>query len=75
MSDEKGYRIVYAKNCGRPKNIFLETKFDVIEFFLENLNEIDMMSINDVYINRQKLVNDNKKLSRYLKLRKITDSI
>lgn len=66
-----GYNIVYAKSGGSPKNINLKTRLDVVQFFLYNLNHIDFLSINDVVIDKNKLVNDNIKLGRYLKLKKI----
>jgi hypothetical protein len=67
----EGYNIIYAKKMGRPKNIYFNTRIEVVEFFLENLNDIDLLSINDVIIDTKKLVNDNIHISRYLKLKKI----
>lgn len=66
-----GFHLVYAKKCGSPKNKFFEKRIDVIEFFSHNLNNIDFLSINDVIIDINRLVENNKKLSRYLKLIKI----
>lgn len=66
-----GFNLVYAKSGGRPKNIFLEKRRGVVEFLLENLNDIDFISINDINIDKNKLVNDNLLLCRYLKLKKI----
>lgn len=66
-----GFNLVYAKSGGRPKNIFLETRREVVNFFIINLNDIDFISINDKIIDKDKLVNDSLLLSRYLKLSKI----
>ena len=63
-----GFNIVYAKNVGSPKSIFLETRLEVTEFLINNLNNINFISINDVVIDINKLVNNNKYLGRYLKL-------
>jgi hypothetical protein len=71
----EGFNIIYAKKGGRPKNTFLESRRDVVEFFLENLNDIDMLSVNDVIIDTEQLIKGNVKLMRYLKLRKIIESI
>jgi len=71
MIDENdGFRLVYAKSGGRPKNIFFESRIEVTEFLINNLNEIDFICINDVIIDKNKLVNENLKLSRFLKLDK-----
>lgn len=66
-----GFNIVYAKIGSRPKRVFLEKRRNVVEFFMENLNDIDFISINDIIINKDELVRNNKMLSRYLKLKKI----
>jgi len=71
----EGFNLVYAKRMSRPKNAYFETRLKVIEFFLENLNDIDFLSINDVNINIDKLVNDNIHIARYLKLKKINRKI
>lgn len=63
-----GFNIVYAKNGGSPKNIFLKTRLEVTEFLINNLNNVNFISINDVVIDINKLVNSNKYLGRYLKL-------
>ena len=71
MIDENdGFHLVYAKTGGRPKNIFLETRKEVTEFLINNLNEIDFICINDVIIDKNKLVNENLTLGRFLKLNK-----
>ena len=44
---------------------------DVTEFIMYNLNDMDLIVINDVIIDKNRLVNENLKLSRYLKLKKI----
>ena len=75
IKENDGYNLIYAKRMGIPKNTHYNTRMEVIEFFIENLNEIDFLSINGVFINKNQLVNDSKSLSRYLKLKKINDSI
>jgi len=76
MIDENdGFHLVYAKKGGSPKNCFFETRIDVTHFLLNNLNEIDFICINDVIINKDKLVNENIKLGRHLKIDKINKSI
>lgn len=67
----EGFNIVYAKNGGIPKNIFLEERFEVTKFLLYNLNDIDFISINDVIVDKKKIAESNIKLLRYLKLSKI----
>lgn len=66
-----GFNLVYAKSGKTPKNIFLEKRKDVVKFFIDNFNDIDFISINDVIIDKNKLVNNNLLLSRYLKLKRI----
>lgn len=66
-----GFNVVYAKSGRGPKNIFFEKRIEVTEFLLTNLNEIDFISINEVIIDKNTLVKNNIKLSRYLKLKKI----
>lgn len=66
-----GFNLVYTKTGKSPRNIFLLTRREVIEFFIENLNDIDFISINDIIIDKNKLVNNNLLLSRYLKLSRV----
>lgn len=66
-----GFNVVYAEKCGRPKAVFLNNRQEVVNFFMENLNNIELLTINDIIIDKNKLVNDNKLLSRYLKLKRI----
>lgn len=68
---EGGYNIVFAKKGGRPNSKFLETRREVVEFLLEELNDIDLIVINDVVLNKDELVKNNIKLSRYLKLKRL----
>lgn len=70
---EKGYNMIYAKSGGRPFNIYFDYRIDVINFFLENLNNIDFLCINDVIIDKNKLIENSISLARYLKLKKIND--
>jgi len=62
-----GFNIVYAKIGDSPKNIFLEKKEEVIKFFIQKLNDIDFISINDVNIDKNKLINDNALLKNLFK--------
>lgn len=71
LDDKDGYNIIYAKIGGISKFKYFKERKEVIEFLMNELNNIDFMSINDVIINRNELVNNNLKLSRYLKLSKI----
>ena len=71
VEENKGFRVVYAKSGGRPNNCFFDTRNEVIEFIMNNFNYIDLIVINDVIIDKNKLVNDNLKISRYLKLKRI----
>lgn len=71
ISYDDGFNLVYAKNGGIPKNIYFEDRIKVTEFFINNLNDIDFLCINDKNINKDEMINNNKKLSRYLKLMKI----
>lgn len=73
LDDNDGYNIVYAKIGGVSKFKYFKERRKVVEFLMDELNNIDFMSINDVIINRNELVNSNLKLSRYLKLIKINE--
>lgn len=66
-----GFNLVYAKKMGTPKSVYFDNKISVTEFLMEELNNIDILIINDVFIDKEKLVNDNLKLSRYIKLNKL----
>lgn len=67
----EGYNLIYAKLGSSPKNKFFDTRILLIEFLMSNLNNIDFISLNDVIIDKNKLINDNLKMSRYLKLMRI----
>jgi hypothetical protein len=71
----EGFNLIYAKKQGVPKNIFFEKRREVVEFLIDNIENIDLLIINEVIIDRIKLINDNKILSRYLKIRKINNII
>ena len=71
IKENEGYQLLYAKIGSSPKNKYFEKRLDLVEFLIYNLNNIDFLSINDVIIDKKQLVNDNKKLNRYLKLSKI----
>jgi len=66
-----GFNVIFAKRLGSPKSKFFETRSDVLDFILTNIDDIDFLSINDVSIDKDRFINDNKKISRYLKLRNI----
>lgn len=66
-----GYYLIYAKKGGMPKNKHFNSRMDFLNFFIENIENIDFMSLNDVIIDKDKLINDNKILSRYLKIIRI----
>lgn len=66
--DVDGFNIVYAKKRGTPKNIKFNDRLLVTKFLMEELNNIDILCINDNIIDINALVNNNTKLSRYLKL-------
>ena len=69
---EEGFNIIFAKVGGSPKSKFFMTRREVIEFFLLELNNIDFLSVNDVPIDINKMLS-NKKLLRYLKIKKINE--
>lgn len=72
--DSKGFRVIYAKRGSSPKNKFFEKKMLIIEFLLDNLDCIDYLSVNDVLINKDKFIDENKlKIDRYLKIKRIYD--
>lgn len=75
ISINDGFNLIYAKTGGIPKNEFFLNRRELVIFLIDNLDKIDFMSINDVIINKDKLINDNKILSRYLKIKKINDII
>jgi len=68
-----GFNLVYAVRCGTPKNIYFDDRLSVTRFLMDELNNIDFLSINDIIINKEELVNNNIKLSRYIKLMKLND--
>ena len=68
-----GFNVVYAKSGGRPKNSFFENRKEVTEFFMNNLNDIDLIVINDMTINKNELINNSLLLSRYLKIKKVDE--
>jgi len=69
--DKEGFNLIYAKECGSPKSVYLKNKVEVIEFFINNEECIDFLSINDVIIDKNKLSNDKVRLIRFLKINKI----
>lgn len=73
--EDNGFYIMYVKSGNKPTHIFFENRIDVTSFLIENLNNIDLLTINGTQVDKNKLVNDNLKLNRYLKLKKIEDEI
>ena len=73
--EDKGFYIMYVKSGNKPTHIFFENRIDVTSFLMKNLNNIDLLTINGTQVDKNKLVNDNLKLNRYLKLNKIKDEI
>lgn len=50
------FNLTYAKKCGSPKFVEFETKNEVIEFLIENLEDIDLLTINDSIIDIKLLI-------------------
>lgn len=71
--EQTGFNLMYAKSGGRPKNCFFNKRIEVTEFLLRNLNDIDLIVINDVIIDKNTLIMNNLSISRYLKLKKIDE--
>lgn len=67
----EGFNVVYAKSGGRPNNKYFENRRDVVLFLMKELNNIDFICVNDVPIDKDLMVKNNIKLSRYLKLKRI----
>jgi hypothetical protein len=72
MSNE-GFNLVYVKSGNSPKNKYFHTRKEIIRFILLYLDNMDLIFINDMVLNKEELVNNNLKLARYLKLKKIKD--
>lgn len=68
-----GFNLIYAKTGNSPKNEFFSNRRELVIFLVNNLDKIDFMSLNDIIIDKNKLINDNKILSRYLKIKKINN--
>jgi len=69
-----GFNLMYAKKMGTPMSILLKSRIEVLEFIIENEDNIDFLSINDVVIDLPKLINDNVLLGRYIKMKKINEN-
>ena len=65
-----GFYLLYTKHGSSPKHSWFKTKLEVTVFMIDNLNNIDLLVINDVVIDKDKLVNENLRLGRFLKLNK-----
>lgn len=61
-----GFNITFAKRCGRPQNVFLKDKTDVVNWFMNNLNNVDFVVINDKQIDTNRIINENILLKNYL---------
>jgi hypothetical protein len=66
------YNIVYAKRLGSPSRIKLDNKKEVIDFIIDNKNNIDFLSINEATINIDAFLKQ-KSIERYLKLSVINE--
>jgi hypothetical protein len=71
LTTGEGYNIVYAKKGGIPKSKHFDEKREVIVFLVNELCNIDFLSINDRQLNIDYFLSMNKKFLRYLKLEKI----
>ena len=71
----EGFYVMYVKSGCGPKHIYFEKKKDATIFIMKNLNNIDLITINGTQIDKNKLVDENLKLNRYLKLKRIQDEI
>ena len=71
----EGFYLMYVKSGFSPKHIYFENRIDVTSFLMKNLNNIDLLTINGTQVDKNKLVNDNKILARFLKLKIIKNSI
>ena len=72
FSDNEGsFNVVFAKNGNSPKSYVIYNNTELLYFLIDNLNDMDFLSINDNIIDIKSLVNNNIKLSRYLKLKKV----
>ena len=50
------FNLTYAKKNGRPKYSEFETKIEVIEFLLENIENMDLLTINNMFIDIKLLI-------------------
>ncbi|MCK9416710.1 hypothetical protein M0Q97_08655 [Candidatus Dojkabacteria bacterium] len=50
------FNLTYAKKCGIPKFAEFKTKNEVIEFLIENLEDIDLLTINNSIIDIKLLI-------------------
>lgn len=50
------FNLTYAKTCGTPKFVEFETKNEVIEFLIEKLENIDLLTINNSIIDIKLLI-------------------
>lgn len=67
----EGFNVIYARKGQSPRNKFFINKTETIKFIFIEFDNIDFLSINDVLIDKEELLNKNIKFTRYLKLKKI----
>lgn len=68
------FNLTYAKICGSPKYVEFDTKNDVIEFLIENLEDIDLLTINDSIIDIKLLIKNLNNVKNQ-KILNLLDSI
>jgi hypothetical protein len=56
------FNLTYAKRNGVPKYTEFETKKEVIEFLLENLDNMDLLTINNMIIDINLLIKKIKEI-------------
>lgn len=61
-----GFNITFAKRCGRPQYIFFKDRKEVVNWFMNNLNNVDFVAINDKQIDTNRIINENILLKNYL---------
>ena len=70
------FNLTYAKICGSPKFAEFDTKNEVIDFLINNLYDIDLLTINDNIIDIKLFIKNlnsvkNQKILNLLELLKI----
>ena len=62
LKDNKTYHVVYAKKGGMPKHLDIDDTDDLIKFINENLHIINLLSINNNFIDIDELIKKYSKL-------------